>query len=120
MHYDGRMMPQSDPASRTRTDRATEADLLAARLQELANPTRLKVMCRLWRLAGEDAEITVGRLQEVTGASQSALSQHLARLRAAGLVTTRRDGQNILYRLADGEARRMMGAICDGMCDRLD
>ena len=49
----------------------------------------------------EDLERSVGDLQSSVGLSQSALSQHLARLREEGLVATRREAQTIYYRLAD-------------------
>lgn len=93
-----------------------EAADVAARLNEVSNPTRLKAMCHLWRRDVDGGEATVGHLQEVTGSSQSALSQHLARLRAAGLVATRRQGQNIYYRLADDDARDLMDALCGNLC----
>jgi DNA-binding transcriptional ArsR family regulator len=45
--------------------------------------------------------------------AQSALSQHLAKLRAHGLVATRREGQNIYYRLASPTAQKLVGALCE-------
>jgi DNA-binding transcriptional ArsR family regulator len=45
--------------------------------------------------------------------AQSALSQHLAKLRAQGLVATRREGQNIYYRLANPTAQKLVGALCE-------
>jgi DNA-binding transcriptional ArsR family regulator len=50
------------------------------------------------------------------GLSQSALSQHLARLRADGLVATRRAGQTIHYRLADPKAARLLAVLRDLYC----
>ena len=63
-------------------------------LSALANENRLAILCQL---AG--GERSVGSLQNVVGISQSALSQHLARLREDGLVNTRRSGTTIYYAL---------------------
>ena len=72
----------------------------AAELFNLAsNSTRLKILFLLDRLK----ELCVCDLAEMLGVSVSAVSQHLAKLRAYGLTTTRRDAQTIYYRLADHE-----------------
>jgi len=79
----------------------------ASRLMKaLGNPHRLIVLCQL-----DDGEHSVGDLQRSVGLSQSALSQHLARLREDGLVGTRREAQTIYYRLANdtvGEIIRLL------------
>jgi DNA-binding transcriptional ArsR family regulator len=85
--------------------RAVEAARL---LKLLANEQRLTVLCRL-----SGSEMSVGELGEYVNLSQSALSQHLAKLRADGLVATRRDAQTIYYRLADPVAERLIGVLCD-------
>jgi DNA-binding transcriptional ArsR family regulator len=77
-----------------------------ALLKHLAHAGRLTILCAL-----VDCEKPVGELVTVSGLSQSAVSQHLAKLRLAGLVETRRDGQSILYRLADGQARAVLKAL---------
>ncbi len=70
----------------------------AAELFNLAsNSTRLKILFLLDRLK----ELCVCDLAEMLGVSVSAVSQHLAKLRAYGLTTTRRDAQTIYYRLTD-------------------
>ncbi len=76
------------------------ADDAAEFLLLLANGKRLLILCELM---GE-GEMSVGTLADAVDLSQSALSQHLAKLRADGLVETRRESQTIYYRLAD-EAR---------------
>lgn len=88
--------------------RATE---VAGLLALMGNPKRLLILCRL-----AEAEMSVGVLAGAVGLSPSALSQHLARLRAAGVVDTRRDGQTIHYRLASEEVRRIMAALYDVFC----
>lgn len=66
-------------------------------LRMLADPTRLKLMWAL--LQGEE---NVACLAELTGARPTAVSQHLAKLRLAGLVHTRREGTFVYYSVADG------------------
>jgi DNA-binding transcriptional ArsR family regulator len=85
--------------------RAVEAARL---LKLLANEQRLTVLCRL---AG--GEMSVSELCAHVRLTQSALSQHLAKMRAEGLVTTRREAQTIYYRLADPAAERLIGVLCD-------
>jgi len=78
-------------------EHAAEATQL---LKELANQNRLMIFCCL----GEQ-ELSVSELNERVPLSQSALSQHLARLRDAGFLNTRRDKQTIYYRHASGARR---------------
>lgn len=75
-------------------------------LRTLANPYRLQILCAL-----SAGELTVGDLGAKLPLAQSALSQHLARLRAQRLVTTRRQSQAIYYRVADQEVLAMAGAL---------
>ena len=75
-------------------------------LKALSNESRLAILCLLC-----DGERPVGELVRDIGLSQSALSQHLARLRVQGLVTTRRQGQTIYYTLASSEARLLIDAL---------
>jgi DNA-binding transcriptional ArsR family regulator len=72
-------------------------------LKLLADPTRLRLVHAL--LHGEHA---VGELAEHVGARQAAVSQHLAKLRWAGLVTSRRDGNRIYYRTVDDHVERLV------------
>lgn len=87
------------------------ADHVAAKLGMMANGRRLTILCRL-----AEGEASVSELQSVVGISQSALSQHLARLREAGMVATRREAQTIYYSLADPEVRAVMTALYDIFC----
>lgn len=84
-------------------DNAQEA---AALLKSLAHPSRLLVLCAL-----VSREYTAGELEELTGLSQSAVSQHLARLREAGIVATRREAQRIYYSLADPRVRSVLETL---------
>ncbi|MFK0237396.1 ArsR/SmtB family transcription factor [Streptomyces vinaceus] len=69
----------------------------------LSDATRLHL---LWLLAQGEAD--VGSLAEQCSASRTAVSQHLAKLRLAGLVETRRQGRHVFYRLGDGHLRRLV------------
>lgn len=69
----------------------------AAMLKALANEKRLMILCKLL----EHGELNVMALSEAVGLSQSALSQHLARMRDEKLVGFRRDAQSIFYHVAD-------------------
>jgi ArsR family transcriptional regulator len=70
---------------------------VAGILRTLANERRLMILCKLVE-RGED---NVNSLAETVGLSQSALSQHLAKMREEGLVTYRRESQTLWYRIAD-------------------
>jgi DNA-binding transcriptional ArsR family regulator len=76
-------------------------------LRLLGNEKRLLVLCRL-AIAGE---MSVGDLARAVGLSQSALSQHLAKLRADDLVATRRDAQVLHYRIRDPRVGRLLEAL---------
>ncbi|MFF8442399.1 ArsR/SmtB family transcription factor [Streptomyces californicus] len=69
----------------------------------LSDPTRLHL---LWLLAESEAD--VGSLADSCAASRTAVSQHLAKLRLANLVETRREGRHVVYRLVDGHLRRLV------------
>jgi len=90
------------------TRKAAEASRLLA---ALANESRLAVLCEL-----VDGERSVGALVEAVGLTQSALSQHLAKLRAAGIVATRREAQMIYYRLTSAPAGLVMQTLAQIYC----
>jgi len=71
---------------------ASNMDRASGLLAAIGNDKRLKILCEL-----ADEEASVGALAKKVDLSQSALSQHLAKLRALRLVTTRRDAQTIYY-----------------------
>lgn len=78
----------------------------AEMLHALANERRLAVVELLGR-----SERSVGELERLVGISQSALSQHLARLRNAGLVRTRRDGRTVYYAVERAQAADIIDAL---------
>jgi DNA-binding transcriptional ArsR family regulator len=83
----------------------------AALLKALGNDRRLLILCSL--VGGEK---TVGELEAKVGLGQSALSQHLARLRRDGLVATRRAAQHIHYRLASSEVLAVIETLAALYC----
>lgn len=78
----------------------------SALLKSMGNAHRLMILCQLVQ-----TERSVGELERIVGLSQSALSQHLARLRRDHLVKTRRSGQTIYYSLAGGEASAVIATL---------
>lgn len=94
-------------------DLARNCRSAAALLKSMANEHRLAILCRL-----ATGERSVSELVDAVGLSQSALSQHLARLRRDKLVATRRSAQNIYYSLHGDEAKRVMGTLHDLYCAR--
>ncbi len=76
-------------------------------LKLLANEARLLILCRLVA----EGEMSVGELAGAVGLGQSALSQHLSRLRADGLVGTRREAQTIYYRVVDANAADVLALL---------
>lgn len=75
-------------------------DLAAEVLGILSDPTRIRIILALQQAD----ELPVNALAEVVGKKPSGVSQHLARMRMARMVTTRPDGTSVLYRLADEHA----------------
>ncbi len=81
----------------------------AGLLKALSNENRLMILCQI----GE-GERQVSDLQ--LGLSQSALSQHLARLREDGLVRARKSGTAVFYRIADPAALKVIGVLAEIFC----
>ena len=102
------------------TEKSSDASILARRaadvaeiLETLANARRLVVLCKLV----EWGEGTVGSLAKASGLSQSALSQHLAKMRQAELVTYRREGQTLWYRIADPRIEELIATLHGLFCN---
>ncbi|MFC3532137.1 ArsR/SmtB family transcription factor [Vogesella facilis] len=84
----------------------------AALLKSLANEDRLLLLCQL-----VDGEKTVSELERLTGIRQPTLSQQLGVLRNEALVTTRREGKWIYYRVASEQALRMLDTLYQLYCE---
>lgn len=92
-----------------------QAAQAAGLLRALSNESRLLTLCYLV----EAGELSVGELAARVGLSQSALSQHLAKLRDEGLVSTRRESQTIYYRVCDPRAGQVLALLHDLFCPEL-
>lgn len=86
--------------------------MVAAILKSLGNQRRLMILCELARCG----EASVNALADAVGLSQSALSQHLGRLREAGLVGFRRESQTLWYFIADPRVERLMVHLYELFC----
>ena len=111
---------QTSRAARARAAQDSERRELArqaadaARLMSLlGNANRLLILCYLMTRK----EMNVGELVAAVDLSQSALSQHLTKLRADGLVATRRDSQHIYYRIADPRVTKLIKTLKKLYCD---
>jgi ArsR family transcriptional regulator, virulence genes transcriptional regulator len=93
-------------------DFAAKAEQAASLLKELANEKRLLILCTLV----DAREASVADLADAVGLSQSALSQHLARMRECGVVGFRRDGTTLLYSVADGNVSRVLKTLKSIFC----
>ena len=82
-------------------------------LKALAHESRLMILCIL-----AEGEKSVSELEDILDLRQPTVSQQLARLRADGLVSTRRDGKAIYYKLASEDARIVIGAIYNVFCKK--
>jgi DNA-binding transcriptional ArsR family regulator len=102
---------QSEPSSWL----SSHAPDVVALLKAMSSEPRLLVLCYLAELG----EMSVGALAERVGLSQSALSQHLARLRDEGLVATRREAQTVYYSVCDPKADQLLALLHELFCPEL-
>ncbi|WP_368344224.1 ArsR/SmtB family transcription factor [Pelagovum sp. HNIBRBA483] len=82
-------------------------------LKAISHEGRLMILCHL-----ASGEKSVTELEDLLSARQAAVSQQLARLRLEGLVTPRRDGKTIYYRLTDDRPRQIIDLVYDLFCTR--
>ena len=80
-------------------------------LKAISHEGRLMILCHL-----ATGEKSVTELEELLSARQAAVSQQLSRLRLEGLVTPRRDGKAIYYRLTDDRPKQIMEVVYDLFC----
>jgi len=90
------------------------AQQVAALLKQLANPYRLMILCSI-----ANEELTVGDLNAQVDLSQSALSQHLAKLRESEIVATRRESQTIYYRIANQKIKYLLEVLQQQFCENV-
>ena len=109
-------MPQNDPATDVQDesgpfDMADGAVAASRYLRALANPSRLMLLCEL-----HCGEKSVGELEAALNLSQAYVSQQLAKLRAEGLVTGRRDGRVVYYQVSDTKVRPIIQLLYRQFC----
>lgn len=85
---------------------AAQVETVAARLRLLSDPTRLRIVCALGQ-----GESDVGCLAGLAGVGMPAVSQHLSKLRLAGVVRSRREGQRMVYELIDPAVRVLVADL---------
>jgi DNA-binding transcriptional ArsR family regulator len=110
--------PRRATTSRDKVPAGLDLDLLLSNAHEaseflkaLSHEVRLLILCFLY-----EGEKSVSEIEKMLKLRQPAVSQQLARLRADGLVDTRRNGKNIYYSLARTEVRDVIGALHDAFC----
>ncbi|KQM85162.1 transcriptional regulator [Sphingomonas sp. Leaf23] len=89
-----------------------KAGAVADTLKAIGNGRRLMLLCKLV----EHGELTVGDLARDVGLSQSACSQHLARMRDEGLIVFRRESQTLWYRIADPRVETLLATLYQLYC----
>ena len=92
-----------------------KAQEACALLKTIAHAERLMVLCQL-----VEGEVGASVLLEKSALSQSAFSQHLAVLRKHGLVTTRKDAQQVFYSLADARAKKILETMHSMFCQDME
>ena len=92
-----------------------QAEQAVGLLKSMANECRLLVLCHL----AAEGELSVGQLQDRVGLGQSALSQHLAKLRDEGLVSTRKEAQTVFYNVCDPKAEQLLALLHNLFCPEL-
>lgn len=107
------MLPDLDQPMDEATWRRLRSNAEAASdfLKAISHEGRLMILCSL-----ANGEKSVAEIERLLSSRQAAVSQQLARLRAEGLVTARRDGKHIYYRLTDDRARRIIEQVYALFC----
>lgn len=101
--YSGGMTPRSPLSDRAR-------ELMAVRFRALGEPTRLKILERLFR-----SPASVGEILESVGGTQANVSKHLGVLRAGRLVGGRKNGNRIVYSISDPALERICSVVCEAV-----
>ena len=93
------------------TELKANASAMAGRLKLMSHPERLTMLCRM-----DEGEVSVSELVELTGLSQSSVSQHLAMMREEDVVSIRSEAQTRFYSLKDPIVRGVIHTLCE-LCD---
>ncbi|MFC1664470.1 ArsR/SmtB family transcription factor [Pseudomonadota bacterium] len=92
--------------------RESDIDHASRALKAMAHPLRLKLLC----LLGGAEEISVQKLVDIVGTSQSNVSQHLSILREKGILVSRKDANKVYYRIGDDKILQLMGMMREAFC----
>ena len=109
--YASTLQQFSDTSALTPDEMAEHAAEASQVLKSIANPNRLMILCTL-----TEGEKSVGAINSSVPLSQSALSQHLARLRDENLVSFRKEGQSVFYRIRDPRIVALMSRLYELYC----
>ncbi len=91
--------------------KAENIEEAAEAMQAMAHPMRLKILCLL-----SSGELAVGEIVEAVGTTQGNVSQHLGILRDRGLITSRGEGRQVLYKIEDARVLKMITLTRDIFC----
>lgn len=91
---------------------AQHCENISGLLKAIAHTQRLKILCAL-----ADGDCTVSQLEEYCGASQSSVSQYLNKMKSERLLSSRREGQNVFYKIESPELIKLMRAMQKIFCD---
>lgn len=83
---------------------------MAVRFRALGEPTRLKILERLFR-----SPASVSQILEAVGGTQANVSKHLTVLRSGGLLRRRKEGNHTVYWIADPSLERLCAVVCDAV-----
>ena len=98
---------------KTTTDKlAGQCDSVASLLKAIAHPQRLKILCCL-----VEGECTVSQLEAACGSSQSSVSQYLSKMKAEGLLSSKREAQNVYYKIESSELLKLMKSMQRIFCE---
>ena len=85
---------------------ASQCETVSGMLKAIAHPQRLKILCVL-----AEGEQTVSQLEEYCGASQSSVSQYLSKMKSEGLLSSRREGQQVFYKIDNPPLLKLMRSM---------
>jgi len=91
--------------------RAEDIEIASRSLKAMSHPLRLKILCTLG-----SQEVSVQKIVDNVGTSQSNISQHLAILRDKGILSSRKDANRVFYRVGDARTLRLIGMMQDVFC----
>ncbi len=102
---------KSQARPQTLSELKKKSESVSALLKQLSHPQRLLILCSM-----ADGEKSVGEIEDICGASQSAVSQFLKGMRLEGLIDSRRDGKQIYYSIVDKRVLKLIKSLYQIFC----